>query len=58
MSSILITPSLIPRSNAFFVRVEDEEHFRIDKKVLDNPDKKNQKYLLTFSGKSDKVFED
>jgi len=58
MSSILITPSLIPRSNAFFVQVEDEEHFRIDKKVLDDPDKKNRKYFLTFSEKIVRVFED
>jgi hypothetical protein len=46
MSSILITPSLIPRSNAFFVQVEDEEHFRIDKKRFSMIQIKKSKILL------------
>jgi len=40
------------------VQVQDEEHLTKDKKVLDDPDKKNQKYFLTFSEKIDRVFED
>jgi len=44
MSSILITPSLIPRSNALLVQVQDEEHLTKEKKVLDEPDKKIENY--------------
>ena len=41
------TGLLIPRRNALLVQVQDEEHLTKDKKVLDDPDKKNQKILLT-----------